>query len=114
MRPWNVGPIEDDLAIEATWPQQCGIEHIRSVGGGDDDDVRRAVETIHLDQNLVERLFALVVATAEPGAALAADRVDLVDKDDAGRSSFSPDRRDRGHGWRRRRRTSQQTRNRRC
>ena len=40
-------------------------------------------EAVHLDQQLVQRLLALVVAAAEAGAALAADRVDLVDEDDA-------------------------------
>ena len=40
-------------------------------------------EAVHLDQQLVERLLALVVAAAQTGAALAADRVDLVDEDDA-------------------------------
>ena len=40
-------------------------------------------EAVHLDQQLVERLLALVVAAAQAGAALAADRVDLVDEDDA-------------------------------
>jgi hypothetical protein len=44
-----------------------------------------ALEAVHLDQQLVERLLALVVAAAEAGAALAADRVDLVDEDDARR-----------------------------
>ena len=34
------------------------------------------------DEDLVERLLALVVPAAEAGAALAADRVDLVDEDD--------------------------------
>ena len=43
------------------------------------------VEPVHLDQDLVERLLPLVVAAAESGAALAADRVDLVDEDDARR-----------------------------
>ena len=42
------------------------------------------VEAVHLDEELVERLLALVVAAAEAGAALAADGVDLVDEDDAG------------------------------
>src|SRR6202011_6128207 len=40
---------------------------------------------VHLDEQLVQRLLALVIATAETGAAMAADRVDLVDEDDAGR-----------------------------
>ena len=40
-------------------------------------------EAVHLHQQLVQRLLALVVAAAESGAALAADGVDLVDEDDA-------------------------------
>ncbi len=43
------------------------------------------VEAVHLREHLVEGLLALVVAAAEPGAALAADGVDLVDEDDGRR-----------------------------
>merc|ERR1719353_1092966 len=60
-----------------------------AVGGGDDDDARVALEAVHLCEDLVERLLALVVAAAHPPAggarALAADGVDLVDEDDARR-----------------------------
>jgi hypothetical protein len=47
-----------------------------------DDDSLGRLEAVHLREHLVERLLALVVAAAETGAALAADRVDLVDEDD--------------------------------
>ena len=43
------------------------------------------LEAVHLDEQLVQRLLALVVAAAEAGAAMAADGVNLVDEDDAGR-----------------------------
>ena len=43
------------------------------------------LEAVHLHQELVQRLLALVVAAAQAGAAVAADGVDLVDEDDAGR-----------------------------
>ena len=56
-----------------------------TVGGGDQDHAFVGLEAVHLDQQLVERLLALVVAAAEAGAAMAADRVDFVDEDDAGR-----------------------------
>ena len=65
-------------------PQQGRVEDVGPVGGGDDDDVGVGVEAVHLDQDLVEGLLALVVRAAQPGAALAADRVDLVHEDDAG------------------------------
>src|SRR4030065_608536 len=48
----------------------------------------RVLEPVHLDQELVQRLLALVVASAQARAALAADRVDFVDEDDARRMLF--------------------------
>src|SRR6185369_16933280 len=44
---------------------------------------------VHFDEQLVERLLALVVAAAETRAAVAPDGVYLVDEDDAGRVLFS-------------------------
>jgi hypothetical protein len=74
-----------DLAVEAARAQQRRVEHVGAVGGRDDDDARVALEAVHLHQQLVQGLLALVVAAAEARAALAADRVDLVDEHDAGR-----------------------------
>ena len=65
--------------------QQRRIEHVGTIGGGDEDDAFVRFEAVHLDEQLVQRLLALVVAAAEAGAAVTADRVDLVDEDDAGR-----------------------------
>ena len=79
----HVRAVEDDLAVEAAGPQQRRVEDVGPVGGGDDDHVGVRVEAVHLDEDLVEGLLALVVAAAEAGAALAADRVDLVHEHDA-------------------------------
>ena len=78
----EVGAVDDDLAVEATGPQQGGVEDVGPVGGGDEDHAGAGVEAVHLDEQLVERLLALVVAAAEAGAAVAADGVDLVHEDD--------------------------------
>ena len=64
-------------------PQERRVEDVGAVGGGDDDHVGVRVEAVHLDEDLVEGLLALVVRAAEAGAALAADRVDLVHEHDA-------------------------------
>jgi hypothetical protein len=56
------------------------------VGGRHHDDAEVGLEAVHLDQHLVQRLLALVVAAAQAGTAVAADGVDLVDEDDAGRA----------------------------
>src|SRR5205085_8835777 len=78
-------PRAHDLAVGATGPQQRRVEHVRPVGRGDDDDAFIGLEAIHLDQQLVQGLLALIIAVAQTGAAMAADGVDLVDEDDAGR-----------------------------
>src|ERR1700733_691956 len=79
----NVGQRHDHLTIETARTQQRRIEHIGAVGGRDDNDALVALETIHLDQQLVQGLLALVVAAAQACAAMPADGVDFIDEDDA-------------------------------
>src|SRR4051794_17740114 len=86
--PLAVGTVHDDLAVEAARAQQRGVEDVGTVGGGDQDDVVLHLEAVHLDEQLVERLLALVVTAAEAGAAVAPDGVDLVHEDDAGAVLF--------------------------
>src|SRR5213594_692157 len=81
----DVGPVEGDVAVEATRAKQRGVEHVGPVRGRDDDDVRVGVEAVHLHEQLVEGLLALIVSAAQAGAALSAHGVDLVHEDDAGR-----------------------------
>src|SRR5215211_3714403 len=71
-----VGAVDHDLAIEAARAEQRRVEDVRAVRGGDEDDVVLHLEAVHLHEQLVQRLLALVVAAAETGAAVAADRVD--------------------------------------
>ena len=85
LRPLQVGRVDADLAVEAAGAQQRGVEDVGTVGRRDQDDVGLDVEAVHLDEQLVERLLALVVAAAHAGAAVAADGVDLVDEDDGRR-----------------------------
>ena len=81
----HVGGVHHDLAVEPAGPKQRRIEHVGPVGGRDQNDAVVRLEPVHLDQELVQGLLPLVVPAAEAGAAVAADRVDLVDEDDAGR-----------------------------
>jgi len=61
----HVGSGTTTWRSEASWAQQRRIEHVRPVGGRDDDNALVALEAVHLDQQLVERLFAFVVAAAQ-------------------------------------------------
>src|SRR5204863_472316 len=60
-----------------------GVEHVRTVGRGRDDDALGRVEPVHLHEELVEGLLALVVgpeARAHDAGAPLADRVDLIEE----------------------------------
>ena len=78
----HVRGVHRDLPVEAARAQQRRVEDVRPVGGRDQDDAALGVEAVHLDEQLVERLLALVVTAAHAGAAVPADGVDLVDEDD--------------------------------
>ena len=94
----EVGRVHRDLAVEPARPQQRGVEHVRPVGGGDQDHAAADVEAVHLDQQLVQGLLALVVAAAHAGATVPADGIDLVDEDDRGRVLLGLLEQDRGRG----------------
>ena len=74
-----------DLAVETARAQQGRIQYIGAVGGRDQNDAFVGLEPVHFDEKLVQRLLAFVVAAAQAGAAMAADSVDLIDEDNAGR-----------------------------
>ena len=80
----HVGCIDCDLTVEAPRTQQRGVEDVGTVGCRDQDDVGLDVEAVHLHQQLVEGLLALVVTTAEAGATVAPDGINLVDEHDRG------------------------------
>src|SRR5205807_5799536 len=82
---FEVGEIDDDAPIEAAGTEQRGIENVGTVRSGDEDDAVVRFEAVHFDEELVQRLLALVVSAAEAGAAVTADRVDFIDEDDARR-----------------------------
>ena len=85
LAPEHVRVRHHHLAVEAARPEQGRVQHVRPVGGRDQDHALVGLEAVHLHEELVEGLLALVVAAAEACAPVPADRVDLVDEDQAGR-----------------------------
>ena len=80
----DVGEIHDHLPIEATRPQKRGIEHVRPVGSRQQNHTLVRLKAVHLDQERVQRLLALVVAATQASSPVPAYRIDLIDEDDAG------------------------------
>ena len=81
----DVGPVDKHVPVEPAGPEQRRIERFRPVCRRQHDHAAIAAKAVHLDQQGVERLFPLVVATDHTRAASLAERVELVDEDDAGR-----------------------------
>jgi len=64
----HIGPVNDNLPIKSPRPQQCGIQNVRPVSGGQQNNAFIELKTIHFHQQLVQGLLALVVASAQTGA----------------------------------------------
>ena len=78
----NIRTVDRHLAVKTAGTQQRRIQNVGAVGGGNQDDRLALLKTVHLDQQLVERLLALVVAATQAGSALTSHSIDLIDKDD--------------------------------
>jgi hypothetical protein len=74
-----VGDADLDLAVEATWPTQRGVDAVDAVGGGDDDDLTPGFEAVHHRQQLGDDP---ALDLAGDVLALGRDGVEFVDEDD--------------------------------
>ena len=80
----HVGPSHHHPTVEPSGSQQGRVQHVGAVGGRNEDHALVGLESVHLDQQLIQGLLALVVPPAQAGAAVTPDSVDLIDEDDAG------------------------------
>ena len=85
----QIGRGHDHLTVETTGTQQGRVQHVGTVGGGNEDDALIAFKAVHFNQHLVQGLLAFVVPAAEPGSALTAHGVNFVNKDKAGSIFFA-------------------------
>ena len=79
----EVGRVDRDPPVEAAGAEQRRVEHVWAVSGRNHDDGTVGIEAVHLDQQLVEGLFAFLVGADLRAATPAAERVDLIEEDDA-------------------------------
>ena len=82
-RPLTSGRLTTMRRSKRPGRSSAGIENVGTIRRGDENDAFVRLEAVHLHEQLIERLLALVVPAAETGAAMASHRVDLVDEDDA-------------------------------
>ena len=73
-------PPGDQTVLAATAPRQ----DFGAVGGSHDDDTALCVKAVHLDEELIQRLFALVIARQPAHSPGPAQCIQLVDENYAG------------------------------
>src|SRR4030042_1696892 len=76
------------LTVKTTGAKQGWIEHIRAVGCCQDDHLVGYIETIHLHQELIKRLFALVIDVAHDCTTSPTNSIQLVNENDGWGSGF--------------------------
>ena len=79
----NVRQANHDLTVKTTRTQQRRVKHVRTVGGGNHNDAVVHLKAIHLNQQLVKGLLALIMTAAHTVTTVTADSIDFIDKDDA-------------------------------
>ena len=76
---------DQHLAVEASGAEQRRVEDLGAIRGAEQDDAAGRVEAVEFDEQLVEGLFLLVVATqARHRVAGSTQRIEFIDEDDAG------------------------------
>ncbi|OQB35213.1 MAG: hypothetical protein BWY09_02393 [Candidatus Hydrogenedentes bacterium ADurb.Bin179] len=78
--PFNVWIGHDNLPVKTARPQQRMVQHIRSVRGRHQDNAIVGVKSVHLDQQLIQRLFPFIVSATEASPALTAHGVNFVNE----------------------------------
>src|SRR5688572_9907820 len=83
-----VWEVNIDPAVKTAWAEQGRVEYVRTVCCRQHYNVLALFETIHLDKDLVQCLFAFVMATAHARPTTASNSVNLVNKDNTWRVLF--------------------------
>ncbi|KAI6764858.1 hypothetical protein HG531_012745 [Fusarium graminearum] len=74
----NIGQVNIDMSIEASWTSEGLVQHLGQVGGSDDNDLAILIKSVQFGKQLVQCLFGVCLVSR---VALASNSIKLVDKD---------------------------------
>ena len=77
--PLQIGELYRNTPVKAPRTGQCRVQAVRLVGGRENDNAIVSFKSVHLGQQLVQSLFALIVASVL-ATTLFPDRIDFIDK----------------------------------
>jgi len=84
LAPGNVRPVNQHVPVKPSRAQQRRVQRLRPVGGRQDHHTAAVIKAVHLHQQLIQGLFALIVPAGDAGISHLADGIKLVDEYDAG------------------------------
>ena len=80
----DIGPRDHHAPVEPSGTKQRRVQDVGAVRRRHQNDALIGLEPVHLDQQLVQRLLALIVPAAQSRSPMTAHRVDFIDENDAG------------------------------
>src|SRR4029077_8246379 len=86
---FDVRKVYGDLPIKTSRPKQRRIEDIGPVCRCDNDNPFLCVKSVHLNEQSVQRLLALIVPATESMTTVPSKGIDLINKNNAGCGFFS-------------------------
>ena len=81
----QVRALHDDPSVKAAGTKECLIQDLRAVRCAQDQDSLGRVKPVHLREELVQGLFSFFIASAVLRVTASADRIDLINENNAGR-----------------------------
>src|SRR3954467_2570921 len=82
---FHIRLVNRDLPVKSSRTQQRRIQYIRPISGSEDNDSALSTKSIHLNQQLIQRAFTLIVAHDSVLSSRTANRIDLINKYDTWR-----------------------------
>ncbi len=79
---FKVGIVDCYLAVKTTWTKKRRIQNITTVGCRHDDHAFIHRKTVHLNKQLIERLFTFIMSATQTCATLTTHGIDFVNEDD--------------------------------
>ena len=76
------------LTVKTARPEQGRVQDIGPVCGRNQDDPFIRFKTIHFNEQLIQRLFPLIMASTQARSPVPSNGIDFIDEDDAGALRF--------------------------
>ncbi|MNC21704.1 hypothetical protein D3C75_696880 [compost metagenome] len=78
---FHIRTVNRNLTVKTSWTKQCRIKYISAVSRRYNNNAFVTTESIHLNQQLVKRLFTLVMSATKTGTTLTTHSINFINED---------------------------------